>query len=54
MNESSTNAQPSHEAQVMSSGDAAARKMLMSDPTELFGESANMWSTLAFSSPGRK
>jgi len=26
----------------------------MSDPTELFGESANMWSTLAFSSPGRK
>ena len=54
MNESSTNAQPSHESQVMSSGDAAARKMLMSDPTELFGESANMWSTLAFSSPGRK
>lgn len=55
MNESSTsNAQPSHEEQVMSSGDAAARKMLMSDPTELFGDSVSMWSTLAFSSPGRK
>jgi len=55
MNESNTsNSQPSHEEQVMSSGDAAARKMLMSDPTELFGDSVGMWSTLAFSSPGRK
>lgn len=55
MNESSTsNAQLSHEEQVMSSGDAAARKMLMSDPTDLFGDSVGMWSTLAFSSPGRK
>ena len=48
------NAQPSHEEQVMSAGDAAARKMMMSDPTDLFGESASMWSTLAFSSPTRK
>lgn len=55
MNESNTsNSHPSHEEQVMSSGDAAARKMLMSDPSELFGDSASMWSTLAFSSPGRK
>lgn len=54
MGERSTNSQPSHEEQVMTSGDAAARKMMMSDPTELFGESAGMWSTLAFSSPGRK
>lgn len=54
MGERSTNAQPSHEEQVMSSGDAAARKMMMSDPTELFGESANMWSALAFSESVRK
>lgn len=54
MGERSSNAQPSHEEQVMSSGDAAAKKMMMSDPTELFGESANMWSTLAFSGAPRK
>lgn len=54
MGERSSNAQPSHEEQVMSSGDAAAKRMMMSDPTELFGESANMWSTLAFSTPHRK
>ena len=48
------NAQPSHEEQVMSAGDAAARKMMMSDPTDLFGESASMWSTLAFSEKIRK
>ncbi len=54
MGERSSNAQPSHEEQVMTSGDAAAKKMMMSDPTELFGESANMWSTLAFSGAPRK
>lgn len=48
------NTQPSHEEQVMSAGDAAARKMLMSDPTELFGESASMWSALAFPDKTRK
>lgn len=50
----SRNAQPSHEEQVMSAGDAAARKMMMSDPTDLFGESASMWSALAFSEKIRK
>jgi len=50
----SRNGQPSHEEQVMSSGDAAARKMMMSDPTDLFGESVSMWSTLAFSDKIRK
>ena len=54
MGERSSNAQPSHEEQVMTAGDAAAKKMMMSDPTELFGESANMWSTLAFSGAPRK
>lgn len=54
MGERSSNAQPSHEEQVMSSGDTAARKMMMSDPAELFGESANKWSALAFSEPLRK
>lgn len=54
MGERTTNVQPSHEEQVMTSGDAAAKKMMMSDPTELFGESANMWSTLAFSGAPRK
>jgi hypothetical protein len=49
-----TNAQPSHEEQIMSAGDAAARKMLMSDPTELFGESVSMWSALAFPDKTRK
>lgn len=48
------NTQPSHEEQVMSAGDAAARKMLLSDPTELFGESASMWSALAFPDRTRK
>jgi hypothetical protein len=45
---------PTHDDQIMSGGDAAARKMLVSDPTELFGESASMWSTLAFPETSRK
>jgi hypothetical protein len=55
MGESSgRNGQPSHEEQVMTSGDAAARKMMMSDPTDLFGDSVSMWSELAFSDKIRK
>jgi hypothetical protein len=50
----SRNSQPSHEEQVMSAGDAAARKMMMSDPTDLFGDSASKWSSLAFADPIRK
>jgi hypothetical protein len=45
---------PSHDDQIMTAGDAAAKKMMMSDPTELFSESASMWSALAFSEPLRK
>ena len=33
----------------MTGGDAAAAKVSMSDPTELFAESAGKWATLAFS-----
>jgi len=29
-------------------GDAAAKAMLRSDPTSVFGESANKWAALAF------
>jgi len=45
---------PTHDDQVMSGGDAAARMMLQADPTDMFGESANKWSTLAFADPIRK
>lgn len=47
MNES--NRGPSHEDQVMSSGDQAAKMMLGADPMDIFGESSSMWATLAFS-----
>ena len=50
----SRSGQLSHEEQVMSAGDAAARKMMMSDPTDLFGPSASKWSSLAFADPIRK
>ena len=45
---------PTHDDQVMSGGDAAARMMLQADPTDMFGESANKWSALAFADPIRK
>jgi hypothetical protein len=54
MDERSSSTQATHEAQVMTSGDAAARKMLLSDPTDLFGESASKWSKLAFADSIRK
>ena len=54
MSERSSNSQPSHEEQVMSAGDAAARKMMQSDPTEIFGDSSSMWASLAFAEPIRK
>jgi hypothetical protein len=38
----------SRRAPSMTSGDAAARKVSNSDPTELFAESASKWATLAF------
>lgn len=46
MNESSTGA--SHEQMIASAGDAAAKAMLRSDPTDIFGESAGKWASLAF------
>lgn len=47
MNESSGGA--NHEQMVASSGDAAARAMLQSDPIDIFGDSAGKWAALAFS-----
>ncbi len=38
-----------HELMVASSGDPAARVMLKSDPTDVFGESSSKWAMLAFS-----
>lgn len=37
-----------HEQMVASSGDAAAKAMLRSDPLDVFGESAGKWASLAF------
>ena len=54
MDERSSSTQATHESQIMSSGDAAARKMLLSYPADLFGESASKWSQLAFSDSIRK
>lgn len=47
MNESGSRI--NHEAMVASAGDAAAKVMLNSDPTDIFGESAGKWAALAFS-----
>lgn len=52
MNESSRG--PTHEDQVMSSGDQAARMMLNADPMEMFGDSSSMWAALAFSEKVQK
>ena len=46
MNESSTGA--NHEQMIASAGDAAAKAMLRSDPTDIFGDSASKWAALAF------
>jgi hypothetical protein len=48
MNESSSNTS-NHEVMIAAAGDAAAKKMLQSDPTDIFAESAGKWATLAFS-----
>jgi len=37
-----------HEDMIAVGGDAAAKAMLRSDPTSVFGESANKWAALAF------
>lgn len=47
MNESSSGT--NHELMIASAGDAAAKAMLRSDPTDIFGDSASKWATLAFS-----
>lgn len=41
-------------AAVMVNGDAAAKAVSQSDPTELFAESAGKWATLAFADPIKK
>jgi hypothetical protein len=47
MNESIRNGM--HESAVAAAGDTAAKVMLQSDPTDIFGDSASKWATLAFS-----
>ena len=47
MNESSSRVD--HEQMIASAGDAAARAMLRSDPSDVFGDSAGKWAALAFS-----
>lgn len=37
-----------HESMVANAGDAAARAMLVSDPTDVFADSAGKWAALAF------
>ena len=39
----------SYEEMVSAAGDAAAKKMLRSDPAEIFGEATSKWAALAFS-----
>lgn len=46
MNESGSRI--NHEAMVASAGDAAAKVMLQSDPTDVFADSAGKWAALAF------
>jgi len=38
-----------HQVMVESSGDAAAKTMLRSDPADVFGDMSSKWATLAFS-----
>ena len=40
---------PGHLDQIAASGDAAAKAVSKSDPTQIFGESSRNWATLAFS-----
>lgn len=42
----SANVRP--EQMIAAAGDAAAKKMLQSDPTDLFGDAAGKWAALAF------
>lgn len=44
----SSSAIPSHEQMIMGSGDNIAKKMFMSDPTDIFSESSSKWAALAF------
>jgi hypothetical protein len=37
---------------IAAGGDAAAKAMLRSDPTDVFAESASKWATLAFAEKG--
>lgn len=37
-----------HEQMIASAGDSAAKAMLQSDPTDIFGDSAGKWAALAF------
>jgi hypothetical protein len=47
MNESSSGA--NHEQMIATAGDVAAKTMLRSDPSDIFGDSASKWAALAFS-----
>ena len=48
MDESKTSANM-QEAAIAAHGDVAAKAMLRSDPTDIFGEASSKWATLAFS-----
>jgi hypothetical protein len=37
-----------HESSISIQGDVAAKQMLRSDPTDVFGEASSKWATLAF------
>lgn len=38
-----------HESSIAVQGDVAAKQMLRSDPTDVFGDASSKWATLAFS-----
>ena len=44
----SRNSSSMHESAIAVQGDVAAKKMLRSDPTDIFGEASSKWATLAF------
>jgi hypothetical protein len=46
MNESAAGVR--HEQMIATAGDAAAKMMLQSDPTDVFGEASGKWAALAF------
>jgi hypothetical protein len=42
----------SYEQMISTAGDAASKKMLVSEPADVFGEASNKWAALAFAEKG--